>query len=150
MPSIFDPRLEAATRNRVARLTPTTPARWGRMNPAQMLCHLVDGFRVPLGETPATPRSTPLRFFPMRLLFVYALPWPKGKLPTRPEFQQTKPESWDKDRRAWEAALTRFVARGRQPAAEWSPHPSFGPLPTWEWGRLVYLHTDHHLRQFGV
>jgi hypothetical protein len=29
-------------------------------------------------------------------------------------------------------------------------HPVFGPLNTLEWRRFVYLHTDHHLRQFGV
>ena len=29
-------------------------------------------------------------------------------------------------------------------------HPFFGPLNTKEWGRFLWLHTDHHLRQFGV
>lgn len=73
MPSIFDPRVEAATRGRVARLAPDSPARWGRMSAA--------------------------RWLPVRLLFVYLLPWPKGKLPTTREFQQP--------------ALSRFVARGQ-------------------------------------
>ena len=120
------------------------------MHAAQMLCHLVDGFRVPLGETSTGQKSTPFRFFPLRWLFVYALPWPKGKLPTMPVFQQTQPGKWDQDRQAWEAALTRFVAHGRRPNCQWSPHPAFGPLPTWEWGRMVYLHIDHHFKQFGV
>lgn len=150
MPTIFDPAAETAIRSRVARLSPAAPPRWGRMNAPQMLCHLVDAFRVALGETAAKPKATPLRFFPVRWLFVYLLPWPKGKLPTMPEFQQTKPEAWEGDRRTWDEALSRFVSRGRRPNAEWSPHPAFGPLPTWEWGRMVYLHIDHHLRQFGV
>lgn len=109
MPSIFDPDAEAAVRGRVARLTPDAPARWGRMHAAQMLCHLVDAFRLPLGETSSPPKSTPFRFFPLRWLFVYVLPWPRGKLPTMPVFQQTQPGKWDEDRQAWEAALTRFV-----------------------------------------
>jgi len=29
-------------------------------------------------------------------------------------------------------------------------HPVFGPFSTMEWRRFVYLHMDHHLRQFGV
>jgi hypothetical protein len=29
-------------------------------------------------------------------------------------------------------------------------HPSFGRLSGREWGILVYKHTDHRLRQFGV
>ena len=150
MPSIFDPAVEAAVRSRASRLTPGAPAHWGRMYAAQMLCHLVDGFRLPLGETSTRPKSSPFRFFPLRWLFVYALPWPRGKLPTMPVFQQTQPGRWEEDRQAWEAALTRFVARGRKPDCQWSPHPAFGVLPTWEWGRITYLHVDHHLKQFGV
>ena len=150
MPSIFDPAVEAAVRQRAARLTPDAPARWGRMHAAQMLCHLVDAFRVPLGETSGGIKSTSFRFFPLRWLFVHVLPWPKGKVPTMPVFQQTQPAQWEEDRRAWEAALTRFVARGRQPKSQWSPHPAFGPLPNWEWGRIVYRHIDHHFTQFGV
>ena len=150
MPSIFDPSVEAAVRGRAARLTPGAPARWGRMHAAQMLCHLVDALRVPLGETSSPPKPTPFRFFPLRWIFAYLLPWPKGKVPTMPVFQQTQPGKWDEDRRSWEAALTRFVAYGRKSNPEWSAHPAFGPLPNWEWGRMVYLHIDHHFRQFGV
>lgn len=29
-------------------------------------------------------------------------------------------------------------------------HPIFGPMTDEEWGRLHYMHLDHHLRQFGV
>jgi hypothetical protein len=29
------------------------------------------------------------------------------------------------------------------------PHPMFGAMTTLEWMRWGYLHTDHHLRQFG-
>ena len=30
------------------------------------------------------------------------------------------------------------------------PHPVFGPMTRGAWLRWGYLHTDHHLRQFGV
>jgi hypothetical protein len=150
MPSVFDPAAEAALRHRVARLAPDAAPRWGRMHAAQMLCHLVDAFRVPLGEISTPEKPSPLRFFPLRLLFVHALPWPRGKLPTMPVFQQTQPGKWEDDRQAWDAALARFAAHGRTPHCRWSPHPRFGPLSTWEWGHLVYRHVDHHLTQFGV
>ena len=67
-----------------------------------------------------------------------------------PVFQQSQPGQWEQDLRAWESALGRFVAQGRRPKAAWSAHPAFGPLPNWEWGRMVYLHIDHHFKQFGV
>jgi hypothetical protein len=38
-----------------------------------------------------TVRWTPLRIYPLRWFLVYVLPWPKGKLPTTPEFQRTQP-----------------------------------------------------------
>jgi hypothetical protein len=150
MPSIFDPAVEARIRQRAENLTPVTPARWGTMHPAQMLCHLLDALRIPLGESQTPSKWTPFRFFALRWLFVHLLPWPKGKLPTMAAFQQTKPSEWEADRRSWDAALTRFASHGRVANAEWRPHPAFGVLPSWEWGRLLYRHIDHHFRQFGV
>ena len=29
-------------------------------------------------------------------------------------------------------------------------HPFFGPMTHEEWGSLMYIHLDHHLKQFGV
>ena len=150
MTSIFDSEVERGIRARADLRSRESRPLWGRMQPGQMLCHLVDACRVPLGETPASHRWTPFRFFGLRWLFVHLLPWPKGKVRTMREFQQTQPGELDLDRRNWNAAVSRFVARGREAHPCWSPHPAFGPLPNWEWGHLMYRHTDHHFRQFGV
>ncbi len=115
-----------------------------------MLCHLVDALQLALGESSGGFKWTPFRFFPLRWLFVHLLPWPKGKLPTMPEFQQTQPKQFEEDRKAWNEALSRFTSRGRQSKPGWSPHPAFGAMPNWEWGRMVYRHIDHHFQQFGV
>jgi hypothetical protein len=120
------------------------------MHATEMLCHLVDAMRVARGETTGGEKWTPFRFFPMRWVFVHLLPWPRGKLRTMPQFQQTRPSQLDDDRLNWGAALDRFVAEGRQPEPRWRPHPAFGALPNWEWGRLMYRHIDHHFQQFGV
>jgi len=42
--------------------------------------------------------------------------------------------------------LARFAGTS---AAEMPPHPIFGQMTRAEWLRWGYLHTDHHLRQFG-
>lgn len=150
MKTLFDTALAAETRRRMGRLMPETPAHWGRMSASQMVCHLIDGFRVPLGEQQViAPRKTPFRFKPLRWLFLFVLPWPKGKVPTMPEFQATTPGQWEADQTAWADTLERFVARGRAGGA-FAAHPAFGPLSIEEWGRLAAAHTDHHLRQFGV
>jgi len=33
--------------------------------------------------------------------------------------------------------------------SETYPHPLFGNMSREDWGRLIYRHFDHHLRQFG-
>lgn len=147
--TIFAPAAADDIRERMQRLTPDARALWGRMTAAQMVCHLIDGFRIPLREMPVNPKRSPLWIGPVRWLFVHQLPWPKGKIPTRPEFTRTQAESWDADQAVWSAALHRFVERGRGSRA-FGPHPGFGPMSTEEWGRLVYKHSDYHLRQFGV
>jgi hypothetical protein len=38
----------------------------------------------------------------------------------------------------------------RRPLHSPGPHPMFGDLTSWQWMRWGYLHTDHHLRQFGL
>ena len=88
---------EKRFRSRVDTLKPDAPARWGKMNARQMVCHLTDSFRVALGEVPVVAKWTPLRLYPLRWLFVYTLPIPRGKVPTTPEFQVTKPGEWEKD-----------------------------------------------------
>ena len=44
--------------------------------------------------------------------------------------------------------LTRFCDRGPS-AADRRIHSFFGALSGQDWGRFVYKHLDHHLRQFG-
>ncbi|HET9514990.1 MAG TPA: hypothetical protein VFO95_13750, partial [Gemmatimonadales bacterium] len=69
--------------NRLDRLTADAPARWGKFNCPAMMAHVNDALRMPLGEvTPAT-RKVPIRFFPLKQLIIYYLPFPKG-VPTAP------------------------------------------------------------------
>ena len=150
MKTILDAETERRLRARVAALTPDAPARWGRMNARRMVCHLTDSFRVALGEVPVVMKWTPLRLYPLRWLFVYTLPIPKGKVPTTPEFQRTEPAEWEKDVAEWNGAFDRVVLRSKEESPRWGTHPAFGDLDTVEWGRLLAHHIDHHLTQFGV
>jgi hypothetical protein len=79
------------------------------------------------------------------------IPWPKG-VPTRPEMDQfaggTAPSDFENDRKMLIELIERFTNSKRD--FVWSPHPIFGNMPDPEWLRWGYLHTDHHLRQFGV
>ena len=137
---------------RLDSIQPGSDPRWGRMSAHQMICHLSDGFRLYLGDLPATQVSVPV---PRPLLKWIALrsrlPWPHG-FKTVPELDQeadgTRPKEFANDVRELRRLIDFFVGPPTRYSA--APHPHFGPLNEGEWLRLAYLHVDHHLRQFGA
>jgi hypothetical protein len=150
MRSIFASGVDAELRERIQRLNAEAKPRWGRLTASGAVCHVADAFRVPLGDIEAAPRGGFLSLAPVRFLLVHVLPWPRGKVETAPEYLSTPGVNWDADVQALVAVLHRFVERGKGPSPGWATHPAFGDLPNREWGWLLYKHTDHHLRQFGV
>jgi hypothetical protein len=135
---------------RLRTVRPDSPARWGRMSAHQMVCHLADGFRMAAGDKEVSPASGPLQRSLVKWIALYLpLAWPAG-IPTRPETDQTiggtKPLEFASDVARVELLLTAFAA---SPSVRSRPHPIFGPMSHGAWLRWAYLHTDHHLRQFG-
>jgi uncharacterized protein DUF1569 len=137
---------------RVANVRPDLQARWGRMSAHQMICHLNDSFLAVMGEKYVSPATGPLQRTVVKWIALYApIRWPKG-VPTRPEMDQyvggTAPSEFASDKRTVVSLIERFSNPER--SFEWSAHPIFGKMPDPAWLRWGYLHTDHHLRQFGV
>ena len=135
---------------RLHAVRPDSAARWGRMSVHQMICHLADAFRMALGEKPVSLASGPLQRSVVKWIALYLpVAWPAG-IPTRPETDQaiggTRPQEFARDVAEVEALLSAVASHG--PRA-WPVHPIFGPLSHRAWLRWGYLHTDHHLRQFG-
>jgi Protein of unknown function (DUF1569) len=135
---------------RLADLSATDRARWGLMSVHQMVRHLDDSYEVACGRRTVSPatgfmQGTVIKWFalsaPMR--------WPKG-VPTRPEIEQGKggsiPGNFLQDLASLLAAFGRFCDDSPRPLV---PHPIFGKMTAANWMRWGYLHTDHHLRQFG-
>jgi hypothetical protein len=132
---------------RLGALEPESHPRWGKMNCKQMLAHLCDAMRMPLGEITVPAKATPLRFKPVRHAVIYWFPFPKGA-PTAPELIQRQAENWQIEADALKQLLGRLAERHKQ--TSWPEHPIFGPLSAKDWGALAYKHIDHHFRQFGV
>jgi hypothetical protein len=133
---------------RLLNLTSDRKPLWGRMNAPQMVTHLSDALRMALGELTVAPKKLPLRYFPLKQLVLYCLPFPRGA-PTAPELISRSPADWKMCTAELQALREQFATR--DPNDTWWPeHPAFGPLSGRAWGKLVYKHTDHHLRQFGV
>jgi hypothetical protein len=148
MKSLWDERARAGMLQRAERLTPQTPALWGRMTAAEMLAHVVQGMRLGLGEMQAQPRRSPFRYWPLKHVFVYWIPFPKGAPAPREIVTRGKPQDWDANRDALRESILRFAELDR--LGTWPIHPVFGPLSGSAWGALGWRHLDHHFRQFGV
>ena len=147
MRTIWQDDTRRELQKRLAHLTPTNRAQWGKMSAPEMVCHLSESMKMAIGDLPCASKNTPLRHTPLKQLIVYIAPWPKG-VPTAPELLARVPASWSNDLLELTALVDRFAARRN--ASSWPEHPAFGKLSTRAWGRLVYRHIDHHLRQFGA
>jgi len=137
---------------RLHLLGPESERRWGRMTVHQMICHLADSCRMALGQKHVSDSTGLAERSIVKWLALYApLRWRSGIL-TRPEIDQqvagTSPKDFATDLAEVEALLNAIARRERH--ATWPHHPVFGRLSRAEWLRWAYLHTDHHLRQFGV
>jgi hypothetical protein len=151
MKTLARPRDRDELLARLRTVRPDSAARWGRMSAHQMICHLADAFRMATGAKVVSPASGPLQRWVVKWMALYLpVAWPAG-LPTRPEADQmiggTKPLEFARDVVQVETLLAEVAAH--HPGG-WPVHPIFGSMSHRAWLRWAYLHTDHHLRQFGV
>jgi hypothetical protein len=122
------------------------------MSAHQMMCHLADAFRMATGEKAVSEAPSVLPRPLVRWIALYLpMRWPQG-IQTRPEVDQclgdgTRPTQFAID----VARVEQLVEVITGPAPRFTPvHPNFGRMSSAAWLRWGYLHTDHHLRQFGV
>jgi hypothetical protein len=148
MRSVLNESDRDALGRRIAFLNPASTPRWGRMTVERMLAHLCQSARMALGELPVKPRGKrAFQVFPLKHLLLYVVPFPRGA-PTAPELLAATPGPVEVEQRSLQGLLERL---GTGPAGGAGPvHPLFGRLSRQEWGALVFKHSDHHLRQFGV
>lgn len=146
MPSLTNEQDRNAIGERMSRLTADSKPKWGKMNSAQMLWHLAASLQTALGEK-KVERGGPgfLKWGPIRNLIIYYVPLPKGA-PTAPELIAPSGVDFDKARAEFARASERFAKH----TGEFAPNSMFGAISREDWGTLMYRHSDHHLRQFGL
>jgi hypothetical protein len=146
--SIWDPAVRSAFVERAQKLTADTKPGWGKFNASGMMAHLNDSYRMCLGELVIPPKNLPLRYTPIKQLFIYVLPFPKSA-PTAPQLLARCSTAILDDER--KAMASMFDKLGRvTPSDSLQEHSAFGELTHKAYGVLMARHTDHHLRQFGV
>jgi hypothetical protein len=145
--SVWDPSVRRELHDRLARLTPDTRPKWGKMSAGRMVVHVADSFLSSIGELQIKPMGGPLRYTPLKQLVIYVLPFPRN-LATAPELLARVPGEWTSDVDQLTALIDQFAIRDR--AGTWPDHGAFGHMTGDEWGILMYRHTEHHFRQFGI
>lgn len=136
--------------DRIKKLTPDSTRQWGQMSLVQMLQHCGMQLKLGLGEVPQANHEGPgfFRTSLGRWLILYLLPWPKGtSTPQQMDMLKNKlpPQAVEQAKQNLIHLLERAQAQ-----ANLSPHPLFGKLNKRQWGRLIWKHLDHHLKQFGT
>ena len=126
---------------RVASLTVDDLRHWGLMDVQQMVRHTREAFRQwGLADYDAGPDAAARK--------AGALGEGRWPMVVREEAQ---PEvagdavAFEAEKAGLMEELDRFVAK----AGSKLGHPAFAEMTESDWLRLAYLHTDHHLRQFG-
>ena len=111
-----------------------------------------DAFRMSLNERQTAPIEVALKPLVRFVALSLPLPWPRGRIKTVPEAEQgiggTPPSDFERDRAQLLELMARFCAADTDDFCQ--THPIFGAMTAKAWKRWGYLHTDHHLRQFGV
>jgi hypothetical protein len=136
--------------SRINKLTPQTQRQWGKMNLNQMLRHNTDAMRQVYGEITFAPRGNWFARKLMRYIILKTdMPTPKEKAETFPEINMVarniNPPDFETERKQLYEMVKTFPAKQTQPASA-----LLGNMTTEEWGRLMFTHIDHHLKQFGV
>ena len=149
MKSLFSPTDREGLSLRLATLEPETARQWGKMDPAQMLLHCAIGLEAATGDRPMQQVFLGKLVTPfIRRTVLGEKPFRKN-VPTDPTFVVSDRRDFEVERTRLATLIDRFVQYGPESAGR-VPHAFFGRLSGDEWGRLMYKHLDHHLRQFGI
>ncbi|HEX6642954.1 MAG TPA: DUF1569 domain-containing protein [Thermoanaerobaculia bacterium] len=149
MKSLFHPADRDEILQRIAALRPETTRQWGKMDPAQMLCHCAIALESGSGDRPMKQKLIGKLLMPfIRKSILGPKPFSRNG-PTDPTFVVADTRDFAKERDRLIQLIQRFTERGESAAGS-QTHPFFGKMTGNEWGAVMYKHLDHHLQQFGM
>jgi hypothetical protein len=146
--SLFDKTACEEIVQRLNNLHANSPRQWGKMTVAQMLTHCKEAYKVPLTSKPLKKHPLSLFGWMFRGQLYNEKPYRKN-LPTAPNFIVKDERDFEKEKGEMLSIVKAFHERGAAGIGD-KVHPMFGRLTADQWGRSMWKHLDHHLRQFGV
>lgn len=149
MQNLFDRADRDSLERRLSALQASNARQWGKMNVGQMLAHCSVALEVPCGDRVKTHSLLGRVISPfVRSAVLGPKPFTRNA-PTDPDYRITDDRDFEKERARLQGLVERFCARGAA-GVDGVVHSFFGRLSGEQWGRLMYKHLDHHLRQFGA
>jgi hypothetical protein len=125
MKNLFDKHAYAEIISRMNALTANSQRQWGKMNPAQMLAHCKEAFKVPLSD-----KKMPRMFLGLLIGWMVKpklyneSPW-KQNLPTAPNFIIKDERDFEKEKLVLTGMINQFYNGGPENVGKF-PHPMFG------------------------
>ncbi len=150
MKNFFKPKVRAEILARLDKLQPDSKPLWGKMNINQCVVHMMEAFDTAVGRR--KPKLQYLPLYPPFILryFLLHTKYKRGPLNEREIDDYPKytilPEYFEDDLACLKSSIENcynsktFVPR----------HVIAGKFSKKQWGKFIYNHTNHHLKQFGV
>jgi len=149
MKNLFTTDAKQEVLARMNTLSPQSNRQWGKMEVDQMLAHCSAALEVAVGQ------KFPPRLFIGRVLapifkstVLGDKPFSKNG-PTDKSFIITDRRNFDSEKTRLTGLITQFSEGGTAKCTT-HPHSFLGKLTADEWGKLMYKHLDHHLKQFSA
>jgi hypothetical protein len=136
---------------RINNLSPESNRLFGTMTIEQMQCHLSDQLRLALNQKPILTKSNLYFKTIYKWTAIYLMREMPKNLNTIKEQKQgegnagTTPTGFESDKNT----LLQLLSEFRNKKTDLHPHPLLGKLTANEWGKLIYVHIDYHLKQFN-
>jgi hypothetical protein len=137
---------------RINDLKPDNQRQFGTLSVNEMLCHTADQLRLAVGFIPIALQGNRVSRYFKKVIALRFNRIPPEKIETmkevNPKKEGTKPVNFIDD----QVTLVKLLGYVVEQPADYTfqAHPMFGELNQKQWGKLIYIHLDHHLRQFGV
>jgi len=149
MKNIFDELNTNEILDRIDQLRPDSHPQWGKMDVAQMLAHCSTFQDIAMGNSTSSRSWIGILIGRFVKPIVYNdKPTPKN-MSTLPTLIIADNREFEKEKEMLKQKIITFQSNGPEKCTT-HPHPFFGKLTSEEWGKCVYKHLDHHLKQFGV
>ena len=148
MKNIFNESDYSEIKGRIQKLSNVNERLWGEMNLEQMLVHCTTQLKLSLGEVSAEQQGPSFMRSKLGKWILFSnIPWPRN-VGTPNEMNAGLLSSKPTDVENEKITLLSYIEKARQ-EEQLKKHPFFGELNRKEWGRLIFKHLDHHLKQFG-